>query len=344
MIQLKVHRCLPLGEVPENSLSAIGECPSARVTGPEIDIAMLRGVDFLVNHVRRSSHAAYPEPPTKRVHSIVMTSVELNAPPLEFIDISGYRMAFRQWGNTSHSDAIFLIHGITSSSLSWIRVAPRLAQHARVVAVDLKGHGDSDQPAAGYRLATQADEVAAVVSTLGLHSIRLMGHSWGGAISALLGGRTDVPITRVVLEDPAIAVGGTPDRRKETIQNYVGSVGLDRVETERRVRNTAAPGWTEDDIQGKIDAAVKANPASVRAVFDENGAWDVTAELIAIEVPTLLVRAEVSNGGIVGDALLHAIRANSLIEVVTIPGADHNIHRGKFDAFMRCVEAFIVDA
>jgi pimeloyl-ACP methyl ester carboxylesterase len=282
--------------------------------------------------------------PALPVHCPLVTTVELDAPPLEFVDLSGYRMAYRQWGNIEADQAIVLIHGITSSSLSWIRVARPLARNARVIAVDLKGHGDSDRPSGGYRLADQAGEVAGLVERLGLRQIRLMGHSWGGAISALLAGDSALPITRVVLEDPAIAVAtgpGGPERRQQTAQNYVSSVGLDRDETERRVRATAAPGWIEEDIQGKIDAAVKTSPASVQAVFDENGAWDVTESLVRVRVPTLLVRAETELGGIVGESVLEAIRAQPLIQVVTIPRADHNIHRGDFDAFMAAVEDFL---
>jgi pimeloyl-ACP methyl ester carboxylesterase len=188
-----------------------------------------------------------------------MTTLDLNAPPLEFVDLSGYRMAYRQWGNTDQLESLVLIHGITSSSLSWIRVAPRLAANAnaRVIAVDLKGHGDSGQPESGYRLTDQAQEVVGLVKALGLRSIRLMGHSWGGAIGAILASGTELPTTRVVLEDPAIAVGGgPPERRQQTVQNYIASVGLTSAEAEQRVRSTAAPGWAEEDIQGKIDASV----------------------------------------------------------------------------------------
>lgn len=275
------------------------------------------------------------------VHCPLMTTVDLDAPPLEFVDLSGYRMAYRQWGNTTADEAILLIHGITSSSLSWIRVAPALATRTRVIAVDLKGHGDSDQPPRGYLLSDQVAEVAGLIGRLGLRQVRLVGHSWGGAISALLAANSTLQITRVVLEDPAISVGGPPERRQQTIHNYVSSVGLDREETERRVRASAAPGWTEADIQGKIDAAVKTSPASVQAVFDENGAWDALDALVRVRVPTLLVRAEVELGGIVGETVLEAVRAQPLIEVVTIPRADHNIHRGEFDAFMKAIEHFI---
>src|SRR5579859_5852641 len=172
-----------------------------------------------------------------RLHCPPMTTIDVGAPPLQFVDLHGYRMAYREWGLAEHTEAVLLIHGITSSSLSWIRVAPQLAESARVIAVDLKGHGDSDRPASGYRLSDQADEITGLVEALGLRSIRLMGHSWGGAISAIIAARNSLPITRVVLEDPAIAVsGGPPERRRQTEQNYVASVGLGPAEAEQRVR------------------------------------------------------------------------------------------------------------
>jgi len=274
-----------------------------------------------------------------------MTTIDLNAPPLELIDVSGYRMAYRQWGKTDQDEATLLIHGITSSSLSWIRVAPRLAERTRVIAVDLKGHGDSARPSQGYRVRDQADEVMALIGRLRLREVRLMGHSWGGAVSALLAANDSLPISRVVLEDPAIQLGGgPPERRQQAMQNYTGSVDLPREETERRVRGTAAPGWTEEDIQGKIDAAVKTSRASVQAVFDENTGFDATDSLLQVRVPTLMVRAEVALGGIVGEPVLERLRENPRIQVVTIQRADHNIHRGEFDAFMAVVEPFLAGA
>jgi pimeloyl-ACP methyl ester carboxylesterase len=271
-----------------------------------------------------------------------MTSLDTNLAQLESVDLSGYRMTYRQWGETTATDAVLLVHGITSSSLSWIRVAPRLAEHARVIAVDLKGHGDSARPEAGYRLANQADELAGLIAALGLRSVQLVGHSWGGAIALELAARDATPISRVVLEDPAISVrGSSPEQRQQTIANYVASVGLSEPEAEARVRANVAPGWTEQDIAGKIDASVKGSRASVRAVFDENGQWDLSDRLTRLRVPTLIVRAEVANGGIVGEQVVSIARTNPLVQVVTVPQADHNIHRGQFDAFMAQVEPFL---
>jgi pimeloyl-ACP methyl ester carboxylesterase len=271
-----------------------------------------------------------------------MTSLDTNLAQLESVDLSGYRMTYRQWGPTTATDAVLLVHGITSSSLSWIRVAPRLAEHARVIAVDLKGHGDSGRPQTGYRLANQADELAGLIAALSLRSVQLVGHSWGGAIGLEFAARDAAPITRLVLEDPAIAVrSASPEQRQQTIDNYVASVGLSEAEAEARVRANVAPGWTEQDIAGKIDASVKGSRASVRAVFDENGQWDLSDRLTRLRVPTLIVRAEVANGGIVGEQVLSIARTNPLVQVATVAQADHNIHRGQFDAFMAQVEPFL---
>jgi N-formylmaleamate deformylase len=274
-----------------------------------------------------------------------MMSLDIDAPQLKFVELPGYRMAYREWGDSTAPSALVLIHGITSSSLSWIRVAPALAAHARVIAVDLKGHGDSDRPASGYRLADQADEVAGLCTALGLSSVVVIGHSWGGGIALHLATRGNTPIERLVLEDPGIGQRNpTPAQvavRNQMAEGYVGSVGISREEAEGRARPNLAVGWTEPDVAGKVDASMKGSPEAVRAVFVENGTWDQLDLFAELRCPTLLVRAEVARGGIVGEDAVAVAAANPLVRVVTVADADHNIHRGRFDAFMAEVRPFL---
>jgi N-formylmaleamate deformylase len=278
----------------------------------------------------------------------MMTSLDVDAAQLRFVELPGYRMAYREWGDTTATDALVLIHGITSSSLSWVRVAPSLlALRPRVIAVDLKGHGDSEHSSTGYRIADQADEVAHLCRTLGLRRVAVIGHSWGGGIALQLAARGSAPIDRLVLEDPGVGQRTlTPEQsaaRQQMMDMYVGSVGLSRDEAEARFRPNLAIGWTEQDVAGKIDAALKGNRAAVEAVFDENGRWDLLDRFAELRCSTLLVRAEVSRGGIVGDEAVALASANPRVRVVTIANADHNIHRGQFDAFMAAVEPFLGD-
>jgi|SRR5579859_3329726 len=276
-----------------------------------------------------------------------MTSAGIDVAPLEFVELGGYRMAYRQWGDLAATDAVVLVHGITSSSLSWIRVGPTLAASARVIAVDLKGHGDSERPATGYRLADQADEVAGLCAALSLQQVSIVGHSWGGGIALQLAARGRLAIRRLVLEDPAVGQRTLPAeqtaQRQRVIEGYVGSVGLSRDEAEERARANLALGWTEQDVAGKVDASMKGSRAAVQAVFDENGQWNLLDLFAELRCLTLLVRAEVSRGGIVGHEAVTLAQANPRIRVVTIPEADHNIHRGRFDAFMAEVEPFLAE-
>ena len=268
-----------------------------------------------------------------------MTTLEL-APPVAYLDLDGFRMAYREWGSPSAADAVVLIHGITSSSLSWVRVAPALADRLRVVAVDLKGHGDSGRPASGYQLTDQAGEVARLCDALGLREPSVIGHSWGGAVALILG--TTSRLRRLVLEDPAIGQrNATPAERAERRDGYAATVGLTPEAASAQVRANVARGWTEADVAGKIDAVVKASPDAVRAVFDANADWALHDLLPRLACPTLLLRAPLANGGIVDDEAVALAEANAQVRVVTVDRADHNIHRGQFDAFMREVEPFL---
>src|SRR6266849_3524928 len=86
---------------------------------------------------------------------------------------------------------------------------------------------------------------------------------------------------------------------------------------------------------------MKDSPASIRAVSTENDRLDLRDRFAELRCPTLLLRAEVSKGGIVGPEAVALASANPLVSVVTVPNADHNIHRGQFEAFMAEVEPFL---
>ncbi len=74
----------------------------------------------------------------------------------------------------------------------------------RVVAVDLRGHGESDAPRQDYSVEALADDVAWIAATLGLNRPVLIGHSMGGLVALELASRGDVR-GLVLLESPVAA-------------------------------------------------------------------------------------------------------------------------------------------
>ena len=79
---------------------------------------------------------------------------------------------------------IVLIHGLGASSFTWHKIAPELAKTNRVIAIDLKGFGQSDKPLdEHYSIFDQAKLVEDFLSRSGLRGVTLVGHSFGGGVA-----------------------------------------------------------------------------------------------------------------------------------------------------------------
>ncbi|MFF4799491.1 alpha/beta fold hydrolase [Streptomyces sp. NPDC001351] len=99
---------------------------------------------------------------------------------LQYRMVHGYRRAFRMAGE---GPALVLIHGIGDSSATWAELIPDLARTHTVIAPDLLGHGASDKPRADYSVAAYANGVRDLLTTLGIESATLVGHSLGGGVA-----------------------------------------------------------------------------------------------------------------------------------------------------------------
>lgn len=79
---------------------------------------------------------------------------------------------------------VVLLHGFAENWWVWHHQLVDLADAGyRVVAVDLRGYGDSDKPPRGYDGWTLAGDIAGLVRALGERSAHLVGHAWGGFLA-----------------------------------------------------------------------------------------------------------------------------------------------------------------
>jgi haloacetate dehalogenase len=82
---------------------------------------------------------------------------------------------------------LLLLHGYPQSHVMWHRVAPALAEHFNVVCPDLRGYGDSGKPASDaehgvYSKRSTANDMVAVMASLGHERFALAGHDRGGRV------------------------------------------------------------------------------------------------------------------------------------------------------------------
>ena len=94
----------------------------------------------------------------------------------------GLRIAYEDVGQGS--PAVVLIHGAFGNRFHYAAQIKHLAQRHRVLALDLRGHGESDVPQDGFRLQDYAEDVVAVCEAASLDRYVLCGHSMPVALIA----------------------------------------------------------------------------------------------------------------------------------------------------------------
>jgi pimeloyl-ACP methyl ester carboxylesterase len=112
--------------------------------------------------------------------------------------LHGHRVAYRQGGS---GPVIVLIHGITSSSDTWMRVMPYLTRRFTVIAPDLFGHGESAKPKGDYSLGAHACSIRDLLLALGHDRASIVGHSLGGGIAMQFSYQFPERCERLVLVD-----------------------------------------------------------------------------------------------------------------------------------------------
>ncbi len=104
------------------------------------------------------------------------------------VEARGLRFHYRAWqpraGAQQGLPPVLLIHGLASAARIWDMTAPLLAGRGlRVVALDQRGHGESDKPDHGYTFEEIVADDHAVAAALGLERPIVVGHSWGGGVA-----------------------------------------------------------------------------------------------------------------------------------------------------------------
>lgn len=134
------------------------------------------------------------------------------APRTRLVELPG-RGTTRVWecAGPSGAETLVLIHGVMfTAELNWGKVLARLGRHFRVVAADLRGHGDGIRLRSRFRLEDCADDVAALASVLDIRRFVAVGYSMGGMVAQLLYRRHASLLSGLVLCSTAPNVRESP--------------------------------------------------------------------------------------------------------------------------------------
>lgn len=253
-----------------------------------------------------------------------------------------------------------MLHGFGNEGHVWDDLAPLVAPYYRTLALDLRGHGDSDRdPELRYHHDAVADDVAAVCEDLGLSRFVLVGHSFGGRAAMRFAGRHPDRLAGLVIVDagPDLDARGVLRIRLDVEQSdpSFGSLAeveralaraypLARPEVVARMARHGTRRREDGRFERKTDPRFGAGPERLtpealvtRMRAESDALW---ADLRRVSCPALVVRGAASD-------ILSADTAERMAEealvrgsLAEIPRAGHSVMIDNPDGFAEAITRF----
>lgn len=286
----------------------------------------------------------------------------MQEPRSGFVEVENARLHYVSLGDSA-APTIVLVHGMRDQARSWDQVAEALSPAFHIIALDLRGHGDSARAGpGGYTMANFVIDLADVVDGLLPGPFVLVGHSLGGAIVMRYAAAFPERVRALcVIEGVELPIVRDQQRAPRSYSQRLRDWTAD--ERERRQRQSrryatladatarmaeAQPGIDAATIEHLAQHAVVAvadggftwkydNAARFRAPEDADGR-DLDAALAAIRCPTLLLYGADSWIPVPAEARLALLRDH---RVVRFAGAGHWLHHQCRDAFVKSLRTFL---
>ena len=172
------------------------------------------------------------------VASLVCSSVFAQTPQDRFVNVNGLRLHYLDWGNESKQPLI-LLHGIGRVAHTFDHLAGHFSPNYHVIAVDMRGHGDSGWDANGaYLVEDYVKDIEGLAQQLRLRNIVIWGNSTGGRVAQVFAGMHPELVAGVISED----VG--PERPREIADSGT-----------RRMQQEDERGWaSEEELLAELKA------------------------------------------------------------------------------------------
>jgi pimeloyl-ACP methyl ester carboxylesterase len=261
------------------------------------------------------------------------------------------RFHYLEWG-AADAPPIVLLHGGHQSAHSWDLVSLHLAQNYRVLALDQRGHGDSEWARdVEYSNHAMSLDAEAFVETLGLQRPILIGHSMGGRNAMLLTKRAAARLRALVLVDigPEISDKGRQqisafvraNEEFDDLEHFVRNVRqYDPYRSREHIERTVKYNMLQR-ADGKFVSKCDSNPRRI-GVLHGGGTHDNISldDARDFSLPVLVLRGEKSNI-LTPDAAERFRDALPRGTLVTVPDCGHNVHSQNTKGFIGALGGFL---
>lgn len=167
--------------------------------------------------------------------------------------------------NPNSDSAILLIHGWAGSSKIWSRYTSKMGKNVTIIAIDIKGFGDSSKPKSGYGLPTLADEIYKAAKKLNVSEAIVVGHSMGGQVAMYTAVRHKTFVKGLVVVDSAekpskLVSGWIKEAKKDykgLINRVVPTLFDDISNSELKLFISEGQKMTKDSVLGTLHGIMR---------------------------------------------------------------------------------------
>jgi len=261
------------------------------------------------------------------------------------------RFHFLEWGRPD-APTIVLLHGGHQSAHSWDLVSLSLARKYRVLALDQRGHGDSEWARdVEYGNHTMSLDAEAFMQAMSVEKPILIGHSMGGRNAMLLAKRAHAMLRALVIVDvgPEVSERGRAaimgfvqgNQEFDDLDHFVANVQkYDPYRTRAHIERTVKYNLLQR-ADGKFISKCDYNPRKLGIVRGTGPQESITLDdARTFDVPALLLRGENSNI-LEPDAAERFAAALPQGRLVTVPNCGHNVHGQNTKGFLEALGAFL---
>lgn len=280
-----------------------------------------------------------------------MTAVESTYTDRQ-VTVGNLNLHYQEWGDSANP-AMLLIHGFGVSGHMFDEFAERARERYHLIALDQRGHGDSDWAEDGdYSREAFVVDIEGFRKALGLERFILVGHSMGGlnAVSYTVAHPQNVRALVLVDVGPEAAAEGVDnivrftrgpdeldfDEFVEMAHRFNPRRSLDNIRDRmrHRLKPTDNGKWT-----WKFDKRFRSNRDELKigSELSNDDTWKLFRE---VAVPCLLVRGAESDV-LTQEVAERAAREMQRTELVVVPGAGHSVPGDNPDDFTSVVLSFV---
>ncbi|MCB1692730.1 MAG: alpha/beta fold hydrolase [Pseudomonadales bacterium] len=238
-------------------------------------------------------------------------------------------------------EPLLLHHGYTASRVNWMPVAERLKDEFRIIMMECRGTGESEDTADGYNIPQYASDALGLMDELGIEKFSYAGHSMGGGIGWWLGVHHAPRLEKLILMAPVRSTGvdmGTGNSRLQARLDARNRGDREALLAPMRAMRFRPDVETDEWFEDRVDHLLRVSDGHLMGGMETMRDLDLQDKLPTMDVPTLMLSGAV-------DMLLRAnledfmLLPNASLHVFSRAGHEVAIHEP--DGVAEAMRAFM---